>query len=444
MTTREIVEEPSAKPKRKCSPRCLQLRQESKGLPFFTKLQLLTDDDWNHALAQVSRYHSKTGEPPEDGDPEKAPRGAAYTKVKFSAPFSIDDIARELGGGNYWILLTYDSQVAFSGYCRIEGEPRTTGEAKSSLEGGDEGWKQFVVDLVKKQMDQNQNPKPDQAVSDILATMKTTNERYAAMLERALEKEKPATDPMAALSTVLDVASKIKESAPANGAAGESALLDKLSSLGLLRGSSSQGDPLDLVSRTLEKLRNFGLIPNATAGGSGAADWRVALAENAPMLMQHAEAIVARITTAIIAGRTMTPAGIAAANPTAAIVGQQAPDATTGTEGQAGQGLTAAQSQQAAQQIVESFLWTRIRDLFLTGYTAEQVAGFLQLYSPEMATRLSAATKADLEMLIAGHPLLHPMVGHPKLPAFLDEFVAYFNAPPEGDDGDEEEKPEAA
>ncbi|MGA2475582.1 MAG: hypothetical protein ABSF73_03070 [Terriglobia bacterium] len=443
-----------------------ELRQELSELDFWEKLKAIPTPDWEH---RVSAYlYRVKGDYREEGRPfNRPPRGSGYLEI-FTQPFTIEEIRQRFGGGTYWCMVNWDAKGEHGGL--FSGKFTIIGQAKTDTTAGapNQSTEEFLIRLVEKQMaDVKANlTKPDEAVAKVMEMMGKANDATVKMLEKQIPQ---ASDPMTQLSSMLALLKDLRTiDTPAPKADADSGFIKNLElfeRLGLL--SKRNDNPLDGVGKVFESLKSLGIIPAVGGtGGGGRDDWKVALANTAPQILQHVEGIVSRVVQGIIQTRGPSPvqaAQIAAgsARPGTILAGSRAasgatpggaagappppaapppPGASAGNAAPAPAPGSEAEQIAQAQVIVESWMWLRLVELFKGGTSGDDVASFLQLAAPEAATYFGAMTPAELETMIQGHPILGQIAQHPRLKAFIEEFHSYFTEEPaEGEEPNEKE-----
>jgi len=414
------------------------------------KLQKMTPEDWQHSIGTLYRHK---GQQIEDSG-VKPPRGAGYLD-KFAQPITLDYVKANWGGGYYWWIVNYDSDVLTSLNFRIDAPPKADGAVM--LQSGQDKTNELLIGMLEKaQADAKSNlVEPQQAVNKIMEVVSQANKSLWDMFQAQIPKQ---TDPMEQFKLMLGMLKEAKSitnpepvAAPvaANPAESAESQLEKsvalLDRLGLLKKANDDG--LSGLGKMIGTLKEWGVIPSGSGGGGDKSDWKAVLAEHSPQILAHVDSVVARITTAIIQGRPQGPVQVAAQ-----AVGNVRPGARTviaaraggesagGQEGSsadrkaetAGAPAVAQMTEEElitmAQANVDAFIWIRLAQLVRGGTTGDEVASMLENLAPEMATELRSKTPAEIEMLVGQVPIpdVQSLVQFPRLKPFIQEFLDYW------------------
>lgn len=308
---------------------------------------------------------------------------------------------------------------------------------------------------------------PSQAVSQVMDVMKSVNAQTAEMLKAQIPQQK---DPIQTLESMLALIDRMGPKNPPTPTVDVEAQLEKTLSLldkfGILPRKEAAvapepaANPFELVKSTMESIQALGFVRQG-AGGSprpGPEGWVIPLVQAAPLILQHVERMVDKVAGAI-ASRPVGPAPQAASGRPAnvAVINRRGPSGVATTLGAAetrtavseqprstlvaavhaptptaaaptaeAPAPAAPAKQPSMEDLLNVWLRAKIVELFQLGVQGGDVANWLQISEPRLANFLGSLTVEDLQARIAADEILKNMLGHPRLPKFLEEFLDYF------------------
>lgn len=416
---------------------------------FWKYLASLTDDDWKDHKVTLYRY------PLGQTKPDKLGR---YVKTyKFGTPLvSEDQVYEEFGGSQYTAMLTgpKDGQrgVLLARHSwEMDGPARNPWQQSAGAPGvvtpqNSELAQTLQVVLEKLNVAQrSSNPAADPAIKDSIS-----------LIQQLTSAMKPQG--VGELVGALADLQKLTGSTIGGGGNSIRETIVLLKELGIIGGERKS-----LASEIKEILEIAGMMNGGggeSGGGGRRQDWPTTLVQNLPSILEKVTPIADKFadaarsnarTAEIAAGRRGLPAPAPARpTPAPATPTPAAAAPVPAAESPASRSVAAPETEPTAaapapgeqpaivfQQPNLEWVKGKAVQMFQQGKPGDAIAEFLDNLDDQLGNFLASMDEPTFRAFIENDVILRTIVGAPRFPAFVRDFVGYFaegDEPPASDD----------
>lgn len=343
---------------------------------------------------------------------------------KYAAPFGIEQVQSDFGGGRFRILIRDGASRKADGKVQIAGTPRDLSRTQLEFAPGQPGGvppeanNPTSASVVTQAMNMVSNPAVQNAQTQMLVAGATA----AVDLVKSNAQQQLSTADIIALAKELAP----KQESFLNGPFGPvmiaivTKLVDKLFT-----------DPTDQMLRMADLMSKFG------GGGSSSSDWKAALVDAAPKL---AVAVKDGLHELRLGAEAQQRAALPAAPPItvqpnpAAAAGQPAIAASQATAGNVVQMPNPPLPGAAApvqMEVPVQFIWQKIFEMLQDGEsTGEEIGEFLDQLAPGFIADMKHFTIDQVTQYVQATPAIAQIAQHPRFRQCLTELLAWANQPP--------------
>lgn len=322
--------------------------------------------------------------------------------------------------------VTSERELVVGGSAAPQAAPAGAGSSTQ-----DDAVKAVAVKFLEQQIDEirKKTIDPAVAVQQVMTMMKEASDKQ---LEMVMSQVPKAVDPLTQLTNMMTMLDKLGYGKPATPPPDPHAqflsTITTLKELGWKAPNETEKrSGLSDLKESLEMLktmREAGMIADS-AVSEGPSMWPGLIAqalEKLPLIVAQVKNLSSPTTPAFGPIPAM-PAPVAAMPTPAGISGSQPPPP--------------ASAAPPPPQTMDpgTFIRVKLVEFFLKEIKGDRVAEWLDMADPPTAAQLSVLTpKIIIDQVIAVDPILKQMHGHPKLPAFIDDFLSYWKPEDEAQD----------
>lgn len=345
---------------------------------------------------------------------------------KYGAPFGIEQLQTDFGGGRFRILIRDGASRKADGKVQVAGTPRDLSRTQMEFAPGQPGTNQAETagatssSVVTQAMNMVSNPAVQNAQVEVMKNAATAS----------IEMIRQSTPAQPSMKELLEIAKSLNGDQKSFletpfGAiliAGATALVTTL----VNRLAAPPTDPLDQIIKMGEVMSKFG-------GGSSSSDWKAALVDAAPKLAVAVKDGLHELRLGAEAQQrgALPPAPPITVQPTA-----QPPAPPPGTNvvqmpNPPAQPPLPGAAAAPPMEVPVQFIWQKIYEMLQDGEsTGEEIGEFLDQLAPGFIAEMKAYTIDQITAYVQANPAIAQIAQHPRFRQCLTELLAWANQPP--------------